>query len=388
MSPVPRDRGVLIGTMGLEDDARVDFARLRAQRRTKVLSGMATHDLDALLLGGVGDVRYVSGARLLGRFGVLPFAPAAVVVRETARVHLLSTWDEGVPPEISHDDLYGMSWNPVNLVAALARIPGLREARLIGTDGLTPMFAGLITQLVTSAELVDAAPVLATARRIKTPEEITCLQVAAAIAEAALSALEDALAPGITERELLGVYYEAVASLGAPYPPAESVCFATPSHGPVRLRYLASDRPIGDGELVVLAPGAFYAGYEAGLGRTRVAGRTAPPGTADLATRCARSMDALIAACRPGNTGADLYQAWESAGNPQSPGPLAHGLGLGAEPPLIGLGRGRDATLEEGMVLSVQSWVTEEGVGGCLERATVLIESGGPSALTRYGRLK
>jgi Xaa-Pro aminopeptidase len=66
---------------------------------------------------------------------------------------------------------------------------------------------------------------------------------------------------------------------------------------------------------------------------------------------------------------------------------LAHGLGLGAEPPLIGLGRGSHAALEEGMVLSVQSWVTAEGVGGCLERSTVRIEGSGPSALTRYGRL-
>jgi len=40
------------------------------------------------MLGGVGDVRYVSGARQLGRSGVLPFAPVAVVVRETGRVHL------------------------------------------------------------------------------------------------------------------------------------------------------------------------------------------------------------------------------------------------------------------------------------------------------------
>ncbi len=67
--------------------------------------------------------------------------------------------------------------------------------------------------------------------------------------------------------------------------------------------------------------------------------------------------------------------------------PLAHGLGLGAEPPLIGLGRGSDAALEEGMVLSVQSWVAQEGVGGWLERATVVIEAEGASVLTRYGRL-
>ncbi len=386
MSPVARDRGVFVGMMGLEDDARVDFARLRAERRAKVLSGMERHDLDALMLGGVGDVRYVSGARQLGRSGVLPFAPVAVVVRKTGRVHLLSTWDEGVPPEIGHDDLYRLSWNPANLAADLATIPGLREARRVGTDGLTPMFAGLISQLVTPAELVDAAPVMVSARRIKTPDEITCLDVASAIAEAALSALEGALAPGITERELLGIYDERIASLGAPMPPSESVCFATPSGGPVKFRHLASDRPIGDGELVVLAPGALYAGYEAGLARTRVAGHAGPPGAADLASRCARGMDALTAACRPGNTGADLYRAWENAGNPEPGFLLAHGLGLGAEPPVIGLGRGGGATIDEGMVLCVQSWVAEEGVGGCLERGTVRIESGGPSALTRYGR--
>lgn len=387
MSPVPRDRGLLVGTMGLEDDARVDFARLRADRRAKVWSGMERHDLDALMVGGVGNVRYVSGARQLGRSGVLPFAPVAVAVRETARVHLLSTWDEGVPPEIGYEDLYRMSWNPANLAADLAKIPGVREARRVGTDGLTPRFAGLIAQLVTTAVLLDAAPVMATARRIKTPDEITCLDVAAAIAEAALSALEDALRPGITERELLGIHDERIASLGAPIPPSESVCFATPAQGPVRFRHLASDRPVGDGELVVLAPGALYAGYEAGLARTRVAGTSAGPGTADLAARCARSMDALIAACRPENSGADLYRAWESEGNKESPVPLAYGLGLGAEPPLIGLGRGHDAVLEDGMVLSIQSWVAEEGVGGCLERATVHIEGSGPSTLTRYGRL-
>jgi Xaa-Pro aminopeptidase len=373
--------------MGLEDGARVDFTRLRAERRPKVLSGMESHDVDILLLGGVGDVRYVSGARQLGRSGVLPFAPVAVVVRETARVHLLSTWDEGVPPEIGRDDLYGLSWDPFKLASSLAGIPGLRDARRVGTDGLTPMFADLLSPISASAELVDAAPVLATARRIKTPDEITCLSVASAIAEAALTALDDALEPGITERQLLGVYYEGVASLGAPIAPSESVCFATPTRGPVRFRHLISDRPVGDGELVVLAPGALYAGYEAGLARTRVAGRSAPPGTADLASRCTRSMDAMIAACRAGNTGADIYRAWESAGNRESPVPLAHGLGLGAEPPLIGLGRGSDATLDEGMVLSVQSWIAEEGVGGCLERATVRIDSSGSTMLTRYGRL-
>jgi len=384
MSPIARDRGVYIGTMGLEDDARVDFARLRAERRAKVFSGMESHDLDALMLGGVGNVKYVSGARQLGRSGVLPFAPVAVVVRKTERVHLLSTWDEGVPPEIGRDDLYRMSWSPANLAADLAKIPGLRGR--VGTDGMTPMFAGLISEFIADADLVDAGPVMAAARQTKTADEITCLEVASAISEAALGAMEAALVPGITERELLGIYDERIASLGAPMPPSEGVCFATPASGPVRFRHVASDRPVADGELVVLAPGALYAGYEAGLARTRVAG-SGGRGVAELASRCARGMDALIAACRPGNTGADLYRAWEAAGNPDPGVALAHGLGLGAEPPLIGYGRGTGAAVAEGMVLSVQSWVAEEGIGGCLERGTVLIDSSGPSVLTRYGRL-
>src|SRR4030095_8947707 len=121
----------------------------------------------------------------------------------------------------------------------------------------------------------------------------------------------------------------------------------------------------GGGELVVFAPGALYAGYEANLARTRAVG-SAGRAAADLASRCARGMDALIAACRPGSTGADLYRAWEDAGNEDPGVPFAHGLGLGAEPPFIGFGRGGNALLEEGVVLSVQSWVTEEGIGGCL----------------------
>jgi Xaa-Pro aminopeptidase len=382
MSPVARDRGLSVGTMALEDDARVDFTRLRAERRAKVLSGMESHDLDALILGGVGNVKYVSGARQLGRSGVLAFAPVAVVVRETARVHLLSTWDEGVPPEIGRDDLYRMSWNPAKLAADVAGIPGLAEARRVGTDGLSPMFGALIPQLVTKADLVDAGPVMTAARRTKTSAEVTCLEVASAIAEAALSAMEDALAPGITERELLGIYHERIAGLGAPMPPSEGVCFATPPSGPVRFRHVASDRPIGESELVVLAPGALYAGYESGLARTRVAGRD----VAGLASRCARGMDSLVAACRPGNTGADLYRAWEDTGNEDPGVPLAHGLGLGAEPPVVGLGRGANATIDEGMVLSVQSWVQEDGIGGVLQRDTVVVGSR-PRVLTRYRRL-
>lgn len=388
MSPVARDRGVRVGVMSLEDSCRVDFAGLRAERRAKVFAGMDSAGLDALILGGAGNVHYVCGARLLGRAGVLPFAPVCVVVRSTGRVHLLSTWDEGVPPEIAREDLYPLSWNPANLMASVASIAGLREARRIGTDGLTATSGAMIESLAPSAELVDGGVVVEACRRVKTDAEITCLEVAAAISESALSVMASALGPGVSERELLGVYSEHVARLGAPVPPSESVCFAT--GGSVGFRHVPSDRVVGDGELVVLAPGALYAGYEAGLARTVVAGSGSGSGGGGggsaLGERCVAGMDALMGACRAGGVGADLYRAWERLGVGPASVVLAHGLGLGAEPPVIGFGLGRDAVLEEGMVLSVQSWVVEEGVGGCLQRDTVVIGASGPLVLTRYGR--
>lgn len=378
--------------MALEEGGRVDFARLRHDRISRLLGGMAAGGLDVLVLGRGGNVRYAAGARQLWRAGTSPFAPMCVVVGETGQVHLLSVWDEGVPPEIAHENLYGLFWNPANLTEALRAIPGLAGARRVGTDGLTSHFARNAASLFERAELLDAGPLLRAARSTKTPDELACITTAVSLAEAGLSELEEALVPGITERRLLGRYYQRLAELGAPAPPSESVVFATSATGPPRVRHLATDRPVREGELVVLAPGALYAGYEGGLTRTRVlGGRDRPPTgpsprAGALSDRARAGIDALIDGCRPGRTGADLYRAWESTGEPMPPLALAEGLGLGAEPPLIGFGRGAGAVLQEDQVLSVQCWVTDTGTGGILLRETVVVTAGGPEVLSRAGR--
>jgi Xaa-Pro aminopeptidase len=372
--------------MALEDSGRVDFTRLRSDRRRKLFDAMDAAGLEVLVLGRPANVRYASGARQLWRTGANPFAPLSVVVRGTEKVHLLSSWDDGVPPEIGHEDLYGLFWNPAHLIAALGEIPGFGQAHRVGTDSLTPFFGRVLRDLVPGLELIDAAPLLQRARAHKTADEIACIEVAMSLAEAGLAAMEEALRPGITERAVLGAYLEAVAGLGAPTPPSESVVFATPLQGHVRFRYLASDRPIGQGELVVLAPGALYAGYEGGVARTRTAGVAPSRDAQALGERCRHAMDALLGACRAGNTGADLYWAWSSTGEPPAEIALVNGVGLGTETPLVGFGRGADESLDEGAVLSVQAWVSEEGTGGFLERELVRIGEDGPEVLTRSER--
>jgi Xaa-Pro aminopeptidase len=348
---------------------------------------MADADLDVLVLGRPSNIQYASGARQLWAAGLRPFAPACVVVRETGRVHLMSTWDEGVPAEIRPEDLFGMSWNPAILISRLQAIPGFAGARRVATDGLSPGAAELLHAVCPGAALLDGTGALWKARVQKTPDELACIRTAANLAEAALSSLVSAVWPGVTERSLVGTYGAALATLGAPTPPSEGVVCVTPRQGPVSRRQLAGDRPIGPGELVALNPGAFYAGYEASLARTWVAGEVSPTrAQRDVARRSRSVLDAVVSACRAGASGSDLHRAWGATGEPASPAPFVRGVGLGAEPPLIGSGLGVTSRLQAGMVLAVEAWVAAEGAGGVLDQDLVLVTDTEPEVLTLYGR--
>ena len=97
------------------------------------------HDLDILVLGRQANVRYVTGVPQLWVAGTRPFGPTCVLVRETGAIHLLSTWDEGVPEDIPHENLYGISWNPMNTIAKLQKIDAAAQAHRVGTDALSPV---------------------------------------------------------------------------------------------------------------------------------------------------------------------------------------------------------------------------------------------------------
>src|ERR1700723_4629385 len=96
----------LMATEVLADDRA-----LRTGRRERALAQMEKHDLDILVLGRQANVRYVTGAPQLWIAGTRPFGPVCVVVRASGDIYLNTTDDEGVPEEIDHDHLYGLTWN-------------------------------------------------------------------------------------------------------------------------------------------------------------------------------------------------------------------------------------------------------------------------------------
>jgi Xaa-Pro aminopeptidase len=388
-----------LGTLSLEDTPRIDFVRMRALRRSRCLEAMERHGLDLLLLGREANARYVSGARRLWTAGTRPFAPGCVVVRATGDVHLLSTWDDGIPAEIPRENLFGVTWNPLNLVTAVKAAAAPDVTRRIGVDSMTPLFARLLSSAFPAAEIVDASAALWSARSTKLADEIACIRTAVAVAESGLSCALDHLRPGVREGELRGAFAERTAAFGITVPGAEASFSATPTSDEPDLDEDGSppdsDTALDQGRLVACSVSAVYAGYEGSLARTWLCS----PSSSELVDRPSddqrrlhRRWEALrtllLDACRPGGDAAGLREAYLASGEPPPRVPIAHGLGLGIEPPLVGSGLGRDVesawTLRPGMVLSVGGYLWARGVGAVLAREAVLITDAGREVLTTH----
>src|ERR1700743_2426377 len=226
---MPRTENTDMGTEVLADDRA-----LRTGRRERALAQMEKHDLDVLVLGRQANVRYVSGTPQLWVAGTRPFGPTCVIVRETGAIHLLSTWDEGVPDDIPHENLYGIALNQTNTNPHLQRIEGAATAKHVGTDALSPGFAQLLPTAFPNAELVDGELAMRAARRIKTPEEVTALREAIRVAELGLAAGGGERAPGIREQTLAGVLLEASAAGGVSTPSNQDVAWVTSREHPWR----------------------------------------------------------------------------------------------------------------------------------------------------------
>jgi Xaa-Pro dipeptidase len=360
-----------------------DPRALRTGRRERALTQMGAHDLDILVLGRQANIRYVTGAPQLWIAGTRPFGPMCVVVRATGDIYLNSTDDEGVPEEIDHDHLYGLAWNPMTLIDVLKKIDGADAARRVGTDAITPTFAALLPEAFPNAELVDAEPAMRAARRVKTPEEIAAMGPALRVAETGLAAAVGELRPGVRERTLAGAMLEAMAAGGVSTPATQDAAWVTSREQPWRRAH--NDGEVRAGDLVALAAGALAGGYVAEVGRTWPVGGGGDGKTRRLFDRSKVLYDKMIAACRPGAPTRELLAAYEAAGEPIPPMPVAHGLGLGFDPPVVSemlWTAGEHDHLEVGMVLAITGYVWERGLGAVFRRDTVHIADAGADVLT------
>ena len=361
---------------------RPDAAELRTARRNRVLAEMEAAGVDILITGREANARYIAGVPRLWLAGSRPFGPGCIFVRASGAIHLVSTWDEGVPDDIPREHLHGITFNSQNTLAMLTGIEGAATAQTVATDGLMPSTFGLLRKAFPTAELVDGEQVMRRARCIKMPDEVDAIRESVRVAEHALAAAQAALVDGVTERRLTAVFMEAMAAAGVTTPTTQDVAWTTSSKD--SWSRSTRDAAISPGDLVAFDAGVIRDGYVGEIGRTSVIDRL-PSGSEALLGRWQELWDRLMTACRPGATGTDLLNAYAAADVPPPPVPVGRGLGLGNDLPLVSHELPRTAAeqrLESGMVLAVTAYVWQEGVGGIYGQDPVLITDTGPSLLS------
>ena len=360
-----------------------DQLELREGRRARLFAAMKAHDLDVLVLGRVANIRYATGVPILWNAGTRPFGPGCVAIRATRELHLLSTWDEGVPEEIPHDHLFGITWNPMNYVSLLKGIAATHQPRRIGTDAMSPLFAQLLPMAFGDAAIVDGGPALREARRIKTAEEVDAIRAATRVAERALAVALAELRPGVSERELTGAFMDAMASQGVTTPATQDVVRIT---SPGDAHETSGDRRVRAGDLVSFDAGVVADGYGGEVGRTWP---VAPNGNSSAVEALFRRSDELwerlFAACQPGASATCLFDAYRAVGEPLPMVPVARGLGLGFDDPVIVADLPHTAsieTLDPGVVVVVTGCVADDSVGSVVEHEVILVTPDGPEVLT------
>ena len=300
-------------------------------RRERVLDAMAGAGIDMLVLGRQDNAGYACGMRRLWTAGTRPFGAGCIVVGATKRVHALSSWESGIEPPMTFDDLYPLTWNPHIMAASMAGIDGMAEAGRIGADELTPSFRRAAANFAPRAEIVPADDLMAGVRRCKLSGEIEAISRACA---AAWVGVDAALATPASD-DPASAAIEALAAFGVTIP--------------------SSGVKVGRrGHEVCIDVGVMCDLYEGGVGGRFVGGQRVGP-------------TALADACRAGASHADLAAAATSGGW------LVRGLGMGFERPVIGDGPGTAERLEAGMVLSVADGD---------RRDTVQVTAGDPTVLS------
>ena len=378
-----------------------DLEQLRADRRTKLADRLPTHG-QAMVLLGVSNVRYATGARILaadaGRTAA--WRNVAVLVDGDPVPHLWTWQPEGVPADHPADHLHP-GIDPETDDGAAALLSFLADAAGPGATVALDEWSMALRRTWDFKPAVDAAAVMGPAKLVKTPDELACIRRAQQINERAMADVRGALRPGIRATDLSAVFLRRVLELGASANTLDPIWQVMPDRidrgphtvtGDVVFPTVTTDRILGEGDVVWVDTGITWQGYDSDFGTTWVVGR--PPSTRerDRFKRWRDVCDRVLDVVKPGTTGADITAAARQ-GEERTPWLphfyVIHGIGVDlAEAPLIGtdLGPEFDASivLEPGMVLVLEPVIWDDGEGGWRGEEILAVTDGGWEPLSAF----
>lgn len=366
-------------------------ARTEAVRRA-----LADRQLDACLITSPENIFYLTGLDHQGYFG-----PHILVVRRDdesllcARAHERPT----VERQVGNARMVGYpdTCSPGGFIAEHLRHIGLGDAVLgIQSDslGFPPSFEQALKAGLPEAQWRDVSGLVERLRLVKSESEITAIRRAAAVADAIMETALETAETGVSERTIAAEVHRRMIEEGGDY-----VGFGPFIRSGDRLPFeheVWTDRVLQEGEQIILEMAGCIGRYHAPLGRLAFAGR-APAGTDEVAAICGAAQEKVLEAMRPGTTGAEVYNAWQSVVDEAG---LSHyrrhhcGYCVGvAFPPtwtggigVVSLNPESDLVLERNMVFHQLSWLLGCGRGDFFVSDTVLVGDEGGERLTGTAR--
>lgn len=380
----------------------VDLARLRRDRLAKVQREMAAQQIGALVLTDIVNIRYCTGVAVmplwtavnLAHYIVVPVTGDPVIFEYGgAEFRQRAHWPDVRPSmfwqaRVTDSDSPGKAAVWARQIRDVLAERGLAGER-IGIDVLD--YNGYAALQGIGLSLTDADRAMSAARIVKLPEEVELMRCACAVAESALRDMEQAIRPGISENELLAIFWHRVLAEGGEH------CFTRLIVSGQKTNpwfHEADGKRVAPGELVAIDTDMIGPeGYVADFSRTFLCGEQASAGqkeTYRVAHDFVRGCAELI---RPGLAFSDFVARCPTLPAPyreQAYGVIIHGIGVDDESPNIPLPGDPYTEMPEGefqenMVLAVECYAGKVGAGdGVKLEDEVWVSAGGPVVLSQY----
>lgn len=284
-----------------------------------------------------------------------------------------------------------------DVIALLAQ--AIQEAQLtgevgfVGLDCISARHMSALQELVPKVAWRDLDDLILNLRIIKSPAELDVFRAAGETVSAALSALLKAILAGESEAEAAGAAAREV------YRRQGHVNQILIGHGAWTMERLTNCPIVGystatpkPGDLVrAWVYGAMREGYWLDPGRTTVVGLNPTSDQRRLVETCARIVEQLRAAIRPGVTVVEVAALGERLRKEyygDTPFEedwyvFGHGNGLYFEPPIIESAyTGPHTTFKESMVAATELFLNLPGVGSCGFEQNFIVTSTGTELLT------
>jgi Xaa-Pro aminopeptidase len=395
------------GTMGVDWEQRVDFERLRTQRLARIKQQLADSELGALLCFDMNNIRYITATHIgrwaldkLVRFCLLPQGDEPIMwdFGSAARHHAMySPWLDGANRSRAGISTLRGAIAPeagrAEAVAGKIRVEleqrGLMDEPL-GVDVVElPVLRALEAEGIT---VVDGQQLMQRTRMIKTEDEITLLDTACAMVDAAYDELYRQLRPGVRENDCVAIVSKVLLEAGSEHiEGVNAISGERCSPHP----HVYTDRALRPGDPAYFDILHAFNGYRTCYYRTLAVG-SASPALVDAYKRCRDILDHAISMIRPGVTTAEVVGAAfppaEEFGFPDEEAAFAlqygHGVGLSSwEKPIFSrlVSFDHPEVIQEGMVFALESfWPATDGWSAARIEEQLVVTEDGCQVITRF----